>query len=67
MKNFEFKLNEIESERAKSFLQKHYHSEIGSIGGHINFIFVPTSIGDAVSVKCNICGKIKNITDYDSW
>lgn len=65
----EFKLSEKENELAEKFLQEHIHPEIykGAIGGHINFIFTPTSIGDAVSIKCNICDTIKNITDYNNW
>lgn len=64
-----FKLNKIELERAKEFERKHKHSEVykGAIGGHINYIFTPTSIGDACVIHCNICDVEENITDYDSW
>jgi cupin superfamily acireductone dioxygenase involved in methionine salvage len=65
----EFKLNEKENELAEEFLQEHRHPEIykGTIGGHMNFIFTPTSIGDACTIKCTICGAEKNITDYNNW
>ena len=65
----EFKLNEKENELAEKFLQEHRHPEIykGAIGGHINFIFTPTSIGDACTIKCTICGAEENITDYNCW
>ena len=65
----EFKLNEKENELAEKFLQEHRHPEIhkGTIGGHMNFIFTPTSIGDACSIRCNICGEEENITDYSCW
>ena len=65
----EFKLNEKENELAEKFLQEHRHPEVykGTIGGHIDFIFTPTSIGDTICVKCNICDKEENITDYDTW
>ena len=64
-----FKLNEKESELAEKFLQEHRHPEVykGAIGGHIDFIFTPTSIGDACIIHCDICDKKENITDYDSW
>ena len=64
-----FELNEIESERAKEFLEKHRHPEIykGAIGGHINFIFTPTSINDACTIHCSICDEKENITDYNCW
>jgi hypothetical protein len=65
----EFKLTETEANSAKEFEKEHLHKEIykGAIGGHLMYSFVPTSIGDAVIVKCSICGEEKNITDYDSW
>lgn len=65
----EFKLNEKEVEKAKEFLKKHRHPDIykGAIGGHINFIFTPTSIGDACSLHCSICNEEENITDYNCW
>lgn len=65
----EFKLNEKENELAEKFLQEHRHPEIykGAIGGHINFIFTPTSIGDACTIKCTICDAEENITDYSHW
>ena len=65
----EFKLNEKETELAKKFMQEHRHPDIykGAIGGHMNFIFTPTSIGDACTIKCTICDEQKDITDYKSW
>ena len=64
-----FKLNDKEEVAAEKFLQKHRHPEInkGAIGGGIQFIFTPTYIADACSIRCDICGEEKNITDYDSW
>ena len=64
-----FELNETESKKAEEFLEKHRHPEVykGAIGGHINFIFTPTSVGDACSMHCNICGVEENITDYSHW
>lgn len=65
----EFKLNEKENKLAEKFLQEHKHPEVykGAIGGHLNFIFTPTSIADTCTIECEICGAKKNITDYDSW
>lgn len=64
-----FKLNAEEEAAAEEFLQQHRHPEInkGTIGGHINFIFTPTSIGNACTIKCTICDSEKNITDYNCW
>ena len=65
----EFKLNEKEEAASKEFQKKHRHPNVnkGAIGGHINFIFTPTSIADACTIKCTICGAEENITDYNSW
>lgn len=65
----EFKLNELENELAEEFINNHRHPEIykGAIGGHIEYTFTPTSIGDACTIKCTICDEQKNITDYTSW
>ena len=65
----EFKLNEKEETAAKVFMEKHRHPDInkGAIGGHLYFCFTPTSIGDACSIRCKICGEEENITDYSCW
>ena len=65
----EFKLNEKEEALAKEFEEKHRHPDVnkGAIGGHIRYIFTPTSIADACTIKCTICGAEENITDYNSW
>lgn len=65
----EFKLNEAESKAAEKFMQEHRHSDVykGTIGGHINFIFTPTSIGDTITIECLVCNKRENITDYSVW
>ena len=64
-----FKLNDKEEAAAREFEQQHRHPKVnkGAIGGHIDYIFTPTSIGDACIIRCDICGKKKNITDYDCW
>ena len=65
----EFKLKEKEAQAAEEFEKKHRHPDVGkgAIGGHINYIFTPTSIGVGVSMHCNICEVEENITDYDNW
>lgn len=65
----EFKLNDNEVKAAEKFENTHKHKEVnkGAIGGHIQYIFTPTAVGTGKSIKCIICGKVKNITDYDCW
>ena len=64
-----FELSEKETELASKFEEEHRHPDVGkgAIGGHINYIFTPTSIGVGISMHCNICGVEENITDYDNW
>lgn len=65
----EFKLNEKENECAEKFIRKHRHPETykGSIGGHLQYVFTPTSVGVACAIKCKVCRDVENITDYSSW
>ena len=65
----EFKLSEKEEDAAKKFMEEHRHSDVykGAIGGHLEYLFAPTSIGDACCIHCTICGEKKNITDYSKW
>ena len=65
----EFKLNEKEEALAKEFQEKHRHPDVnkGAIGGHLEYIFTPTSVGDACTMRCQICGVEENITDYNHW
>lgn len=64
-----FELHDTEETLAAEFIKEHIHPEIpkGAIGGHISYIFTPTSIGTGVSIKCELCDTEKNITDYDCW
>jgi len=63
----EFKLNYNEEKEANDFLKEHRNcGNPTAIGGHIKFIFTPTSVGDSCILKC-VCGKEKDITDYNCW
>ena len=65
----EFKLTDKEYEGAKAFIKEHRHpkKEKESIGGHVTLTFTPTAVGTGVRMTCGICGKSKNITDFESW
>lgn len=39
----------------------------GVIGGGIDIVFTPTSLGSTVVFQCVDLGLIYNATDYDSW
>lgn len=66
----EFKLSDQEALLAEAFEREHLacaRANPTAIGGHITYKFTPTSIGIGVTVKCTICGKEENITDYGNW
>ena len=65
-----FELNEKEKELAKKFERQHLDcakEHPSTIGGAISYCFTRTGIGVSIIMKCNICNKIKDITDYDNW
>lgn len=58
-----YSLNEYEMNALTKF--QSYHSKICK-GYGITICFQYSGIGIIKYVKCNKCGKIKNITDYNS-
>ena len=65
-----FELTELEQKLADRF--KKVHCECAkqyptTIGGHIDYIFTPTSVGTAKVIRCYLCGAEENITDYTAW
>lgn len=64
-----FKLNDVEQQRASEFSDQHSHEDVykGAIGGHLTYSFAPNSIGCSVCMRCAICKQEENITDYDVW
>lgn len=64
----DFKLNSNEVTEYYKFVDEHKKCNCSAtIGGKISIIFTPTGLGDAKSVKCNVCGEEKEITDVSNW
>ena len=62
-----FEMSDVECKSANAFAEKHSICKAHPIGGSkFSYIFTPT-IGMNVHIKCLICGKKKDITDYDCW
>ena len=61
-------LSPNEDKDSKEFKLKHCscRNKHGLVG-HYSYILTPTGIGYVLEIKCNRCGEIKNITDYDTW
>lgn len=68
----EFRLDSGEVKKAERWKKSHNRGKCGKtrekspIGGRYSYVFTPTSIGTFISIVCNLCGKEKTITDYDS-
>lgn len=61
-----YNLNEVELARLEAFKKKHRCS-CSLTDEDLNYIISPTGIGVCVSVSCDICKEVENITDYDKW
>ena len=58
-------LSDKEANRISEFRKVHYAS-CKNAGTYI-FELAGTGIGEAISIKCPVCGKEENVTDYDNW
>ena len=75
-KSIVFKLDEVESECARKFIEKHDHkadfkkeNKLGfsTLGQQFTYKITPGGLGLLVSIKCNCCGKEKDITNIKNW
>lgn len=63
-----FVLNQLEVEEYKNFILSHKNCKCkATIGGKISIIFTPTGLGNAITVRCNVCDEEKEITDVSNW
>ena len=67
-------LSEKEEEAAKAFIEKHKKCRpkylkytLSPQYAPFKYIFAPTGIGTAVSIKCPYCDREKDITDVSCW
>jgi len=69
MRRETFTLVTDEADAAEVFEQEHDHpaNDHGAIGGGIQYRFTPTSLGSTVVIRCTICKKEQNITDFGNW
>lgn len=67
--DFAFQLLGVEAARARRFEVRHAHPDTskGSIGDHIHYTFTPTGLGAVARVRCGICKRSRNLTDYSTW
>lgn len=58
-------LSDKEAKRIAEFRKAHYAS-CKNAGTYL-FELAGTGIGEAISIKCPVCGTEENVTDYDNW
>lgn len=75
-KSIIFKLDEIESERARKFIEMHDHTvdfkkenklSFSTLGQQFTYKITPGGLGSLISIKCNCCGEEKDITNIKNW
>jgi len=65
---YTFKMYGKEPENADAFAKEHAGcTSRSAMSEKFEYTFLPGGIGTCVTMKCLICGKEKNITDYDCW
>ncbi len=58
-------LSDDEVKKISGFRNRHYKS-CKNAGTYI-FELAGTGIGEAISIKCPVCGQEENVTDYSNW
>lgn len=62
-----FRLNDVETTSLNIWSANHQKSCGRLRESTYTTMFTGTAIGMKSEVKCNKCGKVKDITDYESW
>jgi len=74
--NIRFTLDEVETERARKFKEKHDHSAefraqgklaFSTLGQQFTYEIIPGGLGNSVIIKCNHCGETEDITNTENW
>ena len=61
---------EYENKKIRKFAKKHKKCDENKLNrGDSKYIYIliPGPIGWGIDVKCNVCKKLKDITDYSVW
>ena len=62
-----FELSSEELKKIDDWVKKLPKSEVGAIGGRLEYSFTPTSLGVVVKVKDCITKTELDLTEYESW
>jgi len=67
-RNQTFSLDDVETSRENDFINEHKNCVSSSaMGEKIEYRFIPGGVGTVVILRCLICGKEKNITNFSNW
>lgn len=61
-----FTLEPDQIKKLNKFHPKCQKKYLGAIGGGLEYIFIPTSLGTIAKVKCH-CGEELDLTEYKDW
>ena len=71
VKELTFKITGTELDKINEFKKKHKESCVRkqnlTLGEYWTYSFIPTGLGNVVSIKCNLCGEQEDVTDVDNW
>lgn len=60
--------SEKEQEADAQFRKEHFAScQSGRRASSYEYVLTGTGIGTAITIRCPVCGKEENITDYSNW
>jgi len=63
-----FTLDKVENEKANAFVEKHAGCRShAAMGDKFSYSFYPGGVGTAIVIRCIICGKEENITNFEHW
>lgn len=67
--DFAFQLLGVEAARARRFEARHAHPnpKTGDVNGSFTYSFTSTGIGINARVRCLVCKRARDLTDYGSW
>jgi hypothetical protein len=65
--NTQFQVTDKQWKTVNNWIKKLPPAETGAIGGRVEFIFVPNSLGVGVLVRDLVTRKELDLSDYEKW
>jgi hypothetical protein len=61
-----FQLTDEQVEQTEKWKEER-EKYVGAIGGQFGYIFIPTSLGHIMKIKCYATEEELDLTDYSDW